>query len=199
MNRQKMFLFILVIMLIAAAVYAYLRMPRQKTVDKLKYAPGRSVESVKNAPLKQDEGKLHLAVLDEPLTSFRGFRRNIFWLPPIANKLKLPPPPPPPPLPPPPLSPLPPPPPPTVAQLEEDRAKAEMAKFVFLGFLKKDGKKTIFVAKDKEIFVVKKGDKIANRYEVTNITDEVMTITSMSGYGQLIIPLIDNSPLLMHK
>jgi len=74
----------------------------------------------------------------------------------------------------------------------------EMAKFTFLGFLKKDNKKTIFLHKDNEIILVKKGDKIANKYEVTNITDDVLTINSISGGGQIVIPLVENMPLVAH-
>jgi len=72
----------------------------------------------------------------------------------------------------------------------------EMAKFTFLGFLKKDNKKTIFLHKDNEIILVKKGDKIANKYEVTNITDDALTINSISGGSQIIIPLVENMPLV---
>ncbi len=70
-----------------------------------------------------------------------------------------------------------------------------MAKFTFLGFLKKDDKKTIFLAKENEILLVKKGDKIANNYQVANITDEALTINPISGEGQIVIPLVENMPL----
>jgi len=71
----------------------------------------------------------------------------------------------------------------------------EMAKFQFLGFLKKDNKKTIFLHKDNEIILVKKGDKIANKYEVTSITDDALIINSTLGGGQIVIPLVENKPL----
>ena len=70
-----------------------------------------------------------------------------------------------------------------------------MAKFTFLGFLKKEGRKTIFLSKGNEIILVKKGDKIDNRFEVTNLTDEALTITSTTESGQIVIPLVENSPL----
>ena len=71
----------------------------------------------------------------------------------------------------------------------------EMAKFTFLGYLLKDNRKTVFLSSNKEIFVVKKGDKIANKYEVTNLSDSVITIHSISGNGEIAIPLIENKPL----
>ena len=40
MNRQKTFLLILLVLFAAAMMYAFFRMPRQKTVGKLKFTPG---------------------------------------------------------------------------------------------------------------------------------------------------------------
>jgi len=196
MNRQKMFLLILLVLLVAAIMYAFMRMPRQKTVGKLKYASGSPAEIKKTGGIvKSSDGKkLNLELLDKPLPRFSGFKRNIFWLASYETKKKLPLPPPPPP-PPPPPTPLPPPPPPSSSEI----AQTEMAKFTFLGFLLKDHRKTIFLSKDQEIFVVKKGDKIANKYEITNISDEAMTIHPASGSGEIVIPLMENMPLKARK
>ena len=192
MNRQKLTLLILVALLALAFVYAYFRTPRQKTVERLANAPGAPAAEGTKGTAKVEENKLNLALLDRPLPRFSGFKRNIFWLATPETKKKLPPPPPPPPFKPPsPPPPPPPPPPPSPVTME-------MAKFTFLGFLKKDNKKTIFLHKDNEIILVKKGDKIANKYEVTNITDDVLTINSISGGGQIVIPLVENMPLVAH-
>lgn len=190
MNRQKAFLFILLVMFVAAVVYAFFRKPEQKTVARLKFAPGAPVVTAKGETATPDTTKLHLDLLDRPSPRFAGFKRNIFRLASLETKKKLPPPPPPPfipppPPPPPPSSPPPPPPPPP-----------PLAKFTFLGFLNKDNRKTIFLSKDNEIFLVKKGDKIANNYEVTNISDDALTINSLAGGGQIIIPLVENMPLI---
>jgi len=193
MNRQKLILLILVVLLVLASVYAYLRAPQQKSVERLKYVPGAPAEGKKETA-KVEAKKLNLELLDRPLPRFTGFKRNIFWLAIAETKKKLPPPPPPPPpFKPPSPPPPPPPPPPTPSPVT-----MEMAKFTFLGFLKKDNKKTIFLHKDNEIILVKKGDKIANKYEVTNITDDVLTINSISGGGQIVIPLVENMPLVAH-
>lgn len=185
-----MLLLVFLLLLAAAVVYAYFRSPQQKTVDKLKFAPGTPAEPRKGAKVQPEESKVHLELLDRQMPRFSGFRRNIFWLASLENKrkLKLPPPPPPPPFKPP----LPPP----TSQVQAPPVRTEMAKFTFLGFLKKDNRKTIFLAKDNEIFLVKKGDRIANNYEVTNITDDVLTINSISGGGQIVIPLVENMPLM---
>ena len=70
-----------------------------------------------------------------------------------------------------------------------------MAQFTFLGFLKKDNKKTIFLSSNNEIFLVKKGDTIAGKYQVADITDEMITIRSSANGGEIIIPLVENRPL----
>ena len=186
MNRQKVLLLILLVVLVLAATYSFLRMPQQKTVGKLKNIPGGPVEARKSDSSKTSLKKVNLELLDKPMPRFTGFNRNIFWLRPVDIFKKLPPPAPPPP---------PPPPPPSADELLSQAARAELAKFTFLGFLLKDKRRTVFLAKDKEIFVVKKGDKIANKFEVTAISDVDLAISSTSGHGQIVIPLIENMPL----
>ena len=60
-----------------------------------------------------------------------------------------------------------------------------MAKFTFLGFLKKDTRKLIFLAKDKEIYIVQQGDRSASDYEVTSITNDTLIMRSSTGGGEL--------------
>jgi len=79
--------------------------------------------------------------------------------------------------------------------VEPTPMQREMATFTFLGFLKKDNRKTIFLSNDKEIFVVKKGDKISGKYDVTALTEEAITITSLESGGEIVIPLVENRPL----
>ena len=184
MNRQKVLLLVLLALLAVAATYAYFRMPEQKTVAKLKFTPGSPAETRKADTGKSDLKRLKLDLLDRPSPRFAGFKRNIFWLRPYATAKKLPPPPPPPP----PKTPPPPPPP-------QDPMVKEIAKFTYLGFLKKDTKKYVFLSKDKEIFVVKKGDNIANSYIVTNVSEDFLTINSASGGDEIVIPLVENMPL----
>jgi hypothetical protein len=70
-----------------------------------------------------------------------------------------------------------------------------LARFTFLGFLKKDAQRTIFLGKDNDIVLVKKGDKIAGRYEATSITDQALTLFVTDTGGEIVIPLIENRPL----
>lgn len=198
MNRQRLFLTIMLGLLACSLVYSYLRMPRQKTVDKLKYQPGMTAPAPRIAPAKVDDNvKLRLDLLESKKgRSFVG-GKNIFYgvyVEPPRKLIPLPPPPPSPtkkpPLPVTPVEskPLP-------AVVEPTPLQKEMATFTFLGFLKKENRKTIFLSNGKEIFLVKKGDKIAGKYDVTSLTEEVLTITSANDGGEILIPLIENKPL----
>jgi hypothetical protein len=177
-------------------------MPRQKTVDKLTYPPGASKSVAKSAKVDNaDPARVRLDLLDTVAGGTVGARRNIFN--PIfadetrISKIPLPPPPPP----------------PKVVQLppkteiqsqapvaaEPTPLQRDMAKFTFLGFLKKENRKTIFLSSDKEIFLVKKGDKIAGKYDVTSLTEDTLTISSIADGGEIIIPLQENKPLNVTK
>jgi hypothetical protein len=70
-----------------------------------------------------------------------------------------------------------------------------LAAFTFLGFLKKEQRKTIFLAKGKEIFLVRKGDRIAGKYEAVEISDEALTISLLEDGGEIVIPLVENMAL----
>lgn len=212
MNRQKLLLAILVLLLVAAIAYAFLRSPHQERVATLKNRQGAVATTVRKRvapaarPVSQ-EGRVNLALLDREPPRSAGYRRNIFApifreevkMPPF-RPLPLPPPPKALPLPPPPgpikplsapAKPPPPPPPPTPEQI----ANAELARFTFLGFLNKDGVKTVFLTSNNEIFLVKKGSTVAGKYLVTNLNDEALTITTVTGGGELVIPLVENSAL----
>lgn len=199
MNRQRLILAVFLGLFCCSLLYGYLRMPRQKKVDKLKFVTGMTAP-VAAAPAGRDADnvRLRLDLLDaRPGRSSSG-GKNIFYgifteaPKKAAVPLPLPPPPPPPkpqPLPPVDVKPTPP------VVSEPTILQREMATFTFLGFLKKDNRKTIFLSNGKEIFLVKKGDKIAGKYDVTALTDEALTISSVHDGGEILIPLIENKPL----
>ncbi|MBU5614855.1 type II secretion system protein PulP [Geomonas azotofigens] len=209
MNRQKLALFLLLLVLAGAIVYAVVRTPRQQQVTTLKNQPGAKATVLRKQPGAAPKaaanagGALHLDLLRREQPGFSGFRRNIFS--PIFREeeklsgLKLPPPPPPPKklptlpatMPTPVEAPPPPPPPPTAEQLDD----AELGKFVFIGFLKKGGERTVFLSKGGEIFLAKKGGQVGPRFQVSNVTDEAITIKSIQTDRQLVIPLVENRSL----
>lgn len=204
MSRQRLILSVLMVLLLLAMVWSYYSYPRAKTVSPLKYPPGsRIVAEKKRAPLiaaqvSRNEGSaLRLDLLDRDQSTFKGYRRNIFK--PIfvdelkvmkqmaaANKPVLPP------VQPQKSTPVPPPI-PVVAVPETPHR--ELARFTFLGFLKKDNRKTIFLAKDKDIILVKKGDTFAGRYEAASLTDQALTILVTDTGEEIVIPLIESKPL----
>ncbi len=186
MDRKRLALLILLAVFACAIAYAFWRQPPRRTVEKLKYTPGMRADVARAAPRARNDIKLHLELLDREMPRFSGFRRNIFrpifsgetkvsLLP--RNPIKLPVPPPPPP--------------PTPAQ----RAMEEMSRFTFLGFLQKEDRKIIFLSRDREIFLVKKGDKLAGKYDVASITDQALTIKLMETGEQLAVPLQENKAL----
>jgi hypothetical protein len=279
MNRQKLILFLLLIVFLGAVVFAFLKSPKPKQVAKLKYPPGSvasaprpkaragaktppiastgsAVPTTPAAPpapaapanqptpagatqggtavptagtatgaagsaaavrilgagpqIASDEGRVHLELLDQG-KRFSGYRRNIFSpifreelkappmraLPPLpprpTKSLRLPPPPRPigvqAPVQP---APPPPPPPPSAEQL----ADQELSKFTFLGFLrKKNGEKTVFLSKNNEIFLAKKGSKVGPNFVVSDLSDDALTIRSVAEGRELVIPLVENRGL----
>jgi hypothetical protein len=201
MNRQRLILFILVIILGVASLWSYSAVPRPKTISTLTNIPGKraKVATVALAPDKTprtvDDGTtLNLALIEKEAADFTGYRRNIFK-PFFIDEIKMvklkavaiKPPPPAPPVAPPPRP---------IAVLPE---VAPLARFIFLGFLKKGSVKTIFLSKDKEILLVKMGDKVAGRYVATDISDQSLTLTVSDTGDTIVIPLLENRPLATIK
>lgn len=198
MNRQKALLSALLILFAMAILYSYWKMPREKTVKTLTYRPGAAA-SVKKPPTPTlpETMRVRLDLLNNKQPEFNGFRKNIFSTvvqdgrrtgkrskvrhsslhtpPPVA----VPTPPTPPPAP------------------QPSPIQQDLAQFTFLGFLKKDNRKTIFLTAGSELFVVKKGDTILGKYQVADINDEMLSIRSLqSGNGgNIVIPLVENRPL----
>lgn len=203
MNRQRLILFVLSVIFVIAAIWSYTAVPRQKTVAKLTYAPGSqaipAATAVRAAAREAHDGRiLNIALLEREHAYFKGYRRNIFkpvfvdeqkLLKQKAAALK------PPQLPPVQAQKTAPAAPPVVIKPEA----AALARFTFLGFLSKDSQRTIFLAKDKDILLVKKGDKVAGRYEASSITDQALTLLVTDTGDEIVIPLIENRPLAAVK
>jgi len=193
MDRRKLILVLVLVIFAGAAGYGYLHQPPRRTVEKLKYTTGMRADVSRTASGAQDDKRLRLDLLDRDLPRFSGFKRNIFRpifsgdmkpsvMPRNPVKPQLP-------------VPLPPPPPPPVEPTPAQRAMEDVGRFTFLGFLQKENSKTIFLSRDNEIFLVKKGDKLAGRYDVASITDEALTINLAATGEQIVIPLMENRAL----
>lgn len=219
MNRQKLLLSLLILILALSIAYSFLRAPKQEHVASLTHAPGGKAPAparkggvppragAREGQARGQEQQVNLALLDRELPRSTGARRNIFS-PIFRDEVKAPPfkPLPPPPRPlktpnvplpapaPAPVPAPPPPPPPSPEQIAQQLAEAELAKFTFLGFLKKDGQKTVFLSKGGEIFLARKGARLG-QFEVSDLTEDAITIKSMAGGRELVIPLIENRAL----
>lgn len=207
MNRQRLILFILLIVFAVAAIWSYSAFPRPKTVSSLTFKPGQQAKpealSAGNKSTVTDDGTvLKISQLDSDTSLFKGYRRNIFK-PVFFDELKImrqktvaakiPPPKVP-------IGPVV----PTVPVAQGDPVvvqpeAATLARFTFLGYLKKGAVRTIFLAKEKDIFLVKTGDKIAGRYEATEISDQALTLTVTDTGDEIVIPLVENRPLAAAK
>lgn len=196
MNRQRLILFVLVILFGCAVIWSYITMPRFKTVDK---SNPKQIQKIKSATIlaqvSDDDGtRLKLSLLDKEPGSFKGYRRNIFRpvfvdeTKTVKQKAVASKPPAPVKAPPPVLEPV-------IIQPES----APLARFTFLGFLKRGTAKTIFLSNEKDILLVKKGDKVAGRYEATDISDQALTLTVTDTGDEIVIPLIENRPLTAAK
>jgi hypothetical protein len=203
MNRQKLVLFLLLLVLAGSIAFSVLHSPKQQRAAAPKYAPGAvaQVTAGKAATLPKpgaDDSKLHLEILNRELPRFNGYRRNIFS-PVFREEVKVPPfkplPPPPRPVKMPPPQPLPanalPPAPPSPEQI----ADSELAKFTFLGYLEKNGEKTVFLSSNHEIFLAKKGSNLGPRFQVTGLSNDAITIRSVTGGREMVIPLVENRAL----
>jgi hypothetical protein len=199
MNRQRLILFILVIIFIGAVIWSYNAMPRPETAKTLsgkktvQLEKKPAIAAVKPTVLVDDGTRLKLDLLDADQSGFKGYRKNIFksvfieevkvvkMKPTVVKQ-----------------------PPPVVAApvepLIQKPPAAPLAQFTFLGFLKKGSAKTIFLSKDnKDIILVKKGDKIAGRYEASDISDQALIITATDTGEKITIPLVENKPIAAAK
>jgi len=209
MNRQRLILFILLIVLALAVTWSFFAMPRPRVAPSRMDAAGQRSTTARGAPagkapapaLPSDARILRLELLDREQKAFNGYRRDLFRpifvdelkvmqsraaaLKPVKPLQPLPPPPPPPP-------PVPP------VSAAEERAKQnrqELSKFVFKGFLDEDHRKTIFLIKDGAVFLVKKGDILENRFKAASITDQALTIKVVDSGDEIVIPLMENLSL----
>ncbi len=197
MNRQRLILFILVILLGIATLWSYSAMPRFKTVGTAVSKPDRPKPTAATtaaipAGAADDGTRLNIRLLDKEPGSFTGYRRNLFKpvfvdemkiarQKAVASKpiVKVP------------ATPVL----PVITQPET----APLARFTYLGYLKKGAVKTIFLANGKDILLVKKGDKVADRYEAADISDQALTLTVIDTGDVIVIPLLENRPLSMTK
>ena len=72
-------------------------------------------------------------------------------------------------------------------------AQTESGRFRFLGFLQKEGESKIFLSRDKEVFIVKKGDSVTI-FQVADITDNSVTLLSRDSKEEFKLIIEDVKP-----
>jgi hypothetical protein len=198
MNRQRLILFVLVILLLAAVISIFFRMPRQQKVATLTHPPGSVATSPRGKNVQAPSAlKVRTDLLTVNRSGFSGYRKNIFLslaeqeaaqarrkAERVARAVRALPPPPPPPFVPPP----PPPPPPS-------EFKRETSQLTFLGLLKKDNRQTVFVSRNNEILLVRPGEKLMGKFDVVEVSENAITFNVPSEGGRVVVPLTENRAL----
>lgn len=177
---------------IVSLIYGYLQMPKQERITSGEQRP----QSKKPQMTRDNDGypRLRSDLIDRKSQPYPGVRRNLFGnsqrvveeievyieeAPPVV-------------IPPVVVTPPPPPPPPSPQEI----ARQDLARYKFVGFFKKGEKKTIFLATDGEVLLVRKGEYIGRdrKYYVVNITDTEMELRK-EGAGDFSIKLTDQESL----
>jgi hypothetical protein len=193
MKRQKLILFVLVIVLVLALLYAYWSSPQQQTVsvDDVARSFARNNVARNDASTVVDPQQVHLDLLKIDKEKYKGYKRNIFNyyrpkpkpIPKPKVVVKTPPQPKPKPKP---------------ANPVTTQVRQQLARFTFLGLLEKDGVKTVFLSKKDALYLVKKDDSFGgnNQFKVLDISDENMAISQSDADGLIDIRLVEEEPLI---
>ena len=190
MNRKRVILATLLGVLSACVIYAYLATPR------LEKAPPRSANqrvqrSVKVAETpesKKVQGRIDFAFLSAEPQEFSRAKRDIFRFggrPPVKTAPK-------------PIAP--------VAITSPVAAfkpvmpvvvEKALSRFTFLGFLEKDGEKTVFLSSSGNLFLVKRGESfgIDQEFLVADIDDDLLKVRHAGREGLIEIQLIEQQKL----
>jgi hypothetical protein len=191
MNKQKKVLLLLLGVLVLSLGYAFWRTPKQErvTAPPAHRTPPKSTSAAEAPAAAQSEFRVQLELLERKETKFPGAKRNIFGPLYVVKPPVPPPPPPPPPVAPPPRVEAPAP--------AMETVRQQLARFTFLGFLEKDREKTIFLASDDDIFVVKKGESLGKNkeYLVTELTAEKLVLQYRDDPRKITVPLLEQAPL----
>lgn len=183
MNRTRLILAVLLPLLIVTIISAWLRMPRQKRIDRLTYRPFSSL-SGQTATAGRGGGVLRDGLQVSSSSAVR-VHRNIFR--PLAgdrgtaaprgsaaaptSRTG-------------PATPASPPPP-----TPQELARQQLDAFTVLGAYTRKGIKIVFLARGEEIITVRVGDMPIPGYRVVAIDDERMTLRSQDGSHQLVATL----------
>ena len=166
MSPKQKILIVLLSVLAVALVYRLANPFRQATVDRLTYAPARSVTAEQAQKLGKPQNTILLDLLQTPAEPSVVVRRDLFGKPSAArpdsvdNQI-----PPQPILPPRPKS--------AVEQVRE-----HLQRFKTFGSFKHGSSRYLFLERGKQVLVVTKGDRIDGKYEVLEVAEKSVTIST---------------------
>jgi hypothetical protein len=78
-------------------------------------------------------------------------------------------------------------------------AEIELPQYAFFGSLVKEGIKTIFLSKEDEIYLVRKGKKLDKNYIISNINAQTMTLLLPNTNEEIKVRLQEDAPLRVIK
>ncbi|OGR34944.1 MAG: hypothetical protein A2091_03375 [Desulfuromonadales bacterium GWD2_61_12] len=195
MNRKRVLLAVLLLLLLFSIGYSIYSSPRQERVAPQQRSPAtrREALAARPAQARAEDDRLRVDLLKPASRRYSGVSRDLFYgeEPRIVKPVAPPPPPPPALVAPPP--PPPPPPPPIIST----QTRMELGRFVFLGYLEKLGIKTIFLGAGSDVFVVKKGDRFGSKSEflVVELTPAKMTVRDRDNPMLIDLPLVEKESL----
>jgi len=201
MNRQRLVLSGLVVVLALSLLYAFWAMPRQEKAPPRETAPkptasqsktGKPVQSNKAVKqLKPVSDRLLLELLSREAQEFPGAGRDIFRFGGMGQAVvveaepvepvevePLPEPPKPPPTP-------------------EEILQGSLKDIVFLGFLDKGGKRTVFLTSGEDLYLVKAGERFGKNKELIakEITAKQLVVGWVDGPETVKVQLLENEKL----
>ena len=182
-SRKTSILVVLLFILASMVIYRVVTMEEPKKVRELTYKPGAGRQKAEGSSMSATKTVPSFKVEKR---AYRGVIRNPFQAlyppppPPLAPKSV----PVPPPLPAPSA---------VITTMGPSPAQTESGRFRFLGFLQKEGESKIFLSRDKEVFIVKKGDSVTI-FQVADITDNSVTLLSRDSKEEFKLIIEDVKP-----
>ena len=194
MNRKRLTLAILLGILAFCLVYAYLAAPRQQKASPRATA-GNNVKSGIERLQAQSPQRVRLESMKRQETPFPGADRDIFRFKERPVRVVLPaaktPAPDPVPV-------------PVVVEVAKpvmptpiELTQKALSKFTFLGFMSKQGERTVFLSSEGELFVVKAGERFGTKREflVTGIEAQFLKVRRDGDAQAVQVPLVENESL----
>ena len=198
MNRQRLVLAGLVAVLAASLLYAFWAMPRQEKAPPRAVAPkpaasqptaGKPAPAEKSAKqVKPTSDRLLLELLNREAHTFPGAGRDIFRFggraPAVVADIE-------------PVVVEPPPAPPKPPPTPEEILQGSLKDIIFLGFLDKAGKRTVFLTSGEEVYLVKAGERFGKNKELIarEITARQLVVGWVDGPETVKVQLMENEKL----